>query len=277
MPTLMVSVSGIRGIVGDGLDPEVIIKYVSAFAKFSKGGKIVVGRDARISGDMVMSLVAGALQAAGADVIDIGIVPTPTVQFTVKTLKAAGGIALTASHNPNQWNALKLLNATGQFLTPEENVEVQKILAEKKPEYVSWDKLGKRSFFAEGLKNHISSVLNLKYIDVEAIKKRKFKVLADCVNGAGSYCIPDFLKQLGCQVIELDCEKTGIFPRLPEPIPENLTATMEAVKKSNADIGIVVDPDVDRLVLITEKGEHLVKKIQLLRLSNLFYQKKKAV
>ncbi|MCU7494953.1 MAG: phosphoglucosamine mutase [Ignavibacteria bacterium] len=255
MPTLMVSISGIRGIIGDGLEPEVLVKYTSAYADFCGNGKIVVGRDARISGEMVRNIVNGTLSAKGNDVIDIGICPTPTVQYTVKTLKAAGGIAISASHNPNEWNALKLLNSTGQFMTPEENLELQKILLSGKNVYPRWDKIGKITYYDEGLKKHLHDVLNLKHIDVEAIRKRKFKVLADCVNGAGVYVIPQMLRDLGCEVIEMNCEKTGIFPRLPEPLPENLTATMKAVKDSGADLGVVVDPDVDRLVLITDQGE----------------------
>lgn len=255
MPTLMVSISGIRGIVGDGLDPEVLVKYTSAYADFCGKGSVVVGRDARISGKMVMDIVAGTLLAKGIDVIDIGIVPTPTVQYTVKTLGAKGGIAISASHNPNQWNALKLINSTGQFLSPEENQVFTKIIAEGSHSYVSWQELGKYSDYKEGLKRHMDDVLKLNYIDVEAIRKRKFRVVADCVNGAGVYCIPELLRRFGCDVIELNCEKTGIFPRLPEPLPENLTETMKVVREHNAEIGIVVDPDVDRLVLITEKGE----------------------
>ncbi|MCU7499632.1 MAG: phosphoglucosamine mutase, partial [Ignavibacteria bacterium] len=183
MPTLMVSISGIRGIIGDGLEPEVLVKYTSAYADFCGGGKIVVGRDARVSGEMVRSIVSGTLAAKGNDVIDIGIVPTPTVQYTVKTLKAAGGIAISASHNPNEWNALKLLNSTGQFMTPEENLELQKILLSGKNAYPAWDKIGKITYYEEGLKRHVHDVLNLRHIDVEAIRKRKFKVLCDCVNG----------------------------------------------------------------------------------------------
>lgn len=255
MPTLMVSVSGIRGIIGDGLEPEVIVKYTSAYADFCGKGKIVVGQDARITGELVKNIIIGTLIAKGNEVIDIGITPTPTVQYTVKNLKAAGGIAITASHNPNEWNALKLLNNTGQFMSPEQNVELQKILAKNNNTYVSWDKIGRHSYYSEGLKKHVNDVLNLKYIDKNAIRNRKFKVLADCVNGAGAYVIPDLLREFGCEVIEMNTEKTGVFPRLPEPLPENLTSTMKAVKESGAELGIVVDPDVDRLVLITEKGE----------------------
>ncbi len=256
MPTLMVSISGIRGIVGDGLDPQVLVNFCSAYADFIGNGKVVIGRDARISGEMVKSIVIGTLLAKGLDVVDIGICPTPTVQYTVKNLSANGGIAISASHNPNEWNALKLLNNTGQFMTPEQNVELLEILNENKEnKFKDWKELGTLTSSNEGLKKHVEDVLNLKYVDKEKIKKRKFKVLADCVNGAGVYVIPDLLREFGCEVIEMNCEKTGIFPRLPEPLPENLTDTMKSVKDSNADLGVVVDPDVDRLVLITNEGE----------------------
>ncbi|MGE5436344.1 MAG: phosphoglucosamine mutase [Syntrophothermus sp.] len=256
MPTIMVSISGIRGIIGDGLDPQVIVKYVSAYADFIKKGKIVIGRDARITGEMVKYVTIGTLLAKGFEVTDIGIVPTPTVQYTVKTLQADGGIAITASHNPNEWNALKLLNRTGQFMTPEENVELQEILINSSANiYKPWNEIGRLVEDNSALKKHMNDVLKLKYIDVEKIKARKFKVVADCVNGAGVYVIPELLRKLGCEVVELNCEKTGIFPRLPEPLPENLTETMAVVKREKADLGIVVDPDVDRLVLITDKGE----------------------
>ncbi|MGE5409877.1 MAG: hypothetical protein ACM3MI_02880, partial [Clostridiales bacterium] len=255
MPTLMVSISGIRGIIGDGLEPDVLVRYTSAYADFCGKGKIVVGRDARISGEMVKSIVIGTLIAKGHEVIDIGITPTPTVQYTVKQLKAAGGIAITASHNPNEWNALKLLNKTGQFMSPEENIELQRIYSAGQSKYESWDKLGKLTTYSEGLWKHVNDAINLEYVDIQAIKKRKFKVVADCVNGAGVYVIPNLLREFGCEVIELNTEKTGIFPRLPEPLPENLTETMNVVKQTGADLAVVVDPDVDRLVLITEKGE----------------------
>ena len=254
MSTLMVSISGIRGIIGDGLEPEVIVKYTNAYADFIGEGKVVVGRDARITGEMVNQIVTGTLLAKGLDVIDIGICPTPTVQYTVKTLNAQGGIAISASHNPNQWNALKLLNSTGQFMSPDEHHQMKQNL-EKQSKCVVWEKIGNRTEYFEGLKNHIDAVLNLPVIDIQKIKEKRFRVLADCVNGAGAYCVPDLLKQFGCEVIEMNCEKTGIFPRLPEPLPENLVETMKAVKEYNADFAVVVDPDVDRLVLITDKGE----------------------
>lgn len=257
MPTLMVSVSGIRGLVGDGLDPNTIVKYASAYADFCGKGKIVIGSDGRISGDMVKQTLIGTLLAKGNDVIDIGICPTPTVLYNVNNLGAVGGIQISASHNPNEWNALKLLNSSGEFMTPEENLIMLEKLESASKSYKRWNELGKLSVYTEGLKIHEKEVLKL--VDVELIKSKKFKVVVDCVNGAGSYVMPEFLKSLGCEVIELNCEKSGIFPRLPEPIPENLTGTMEAVKKYNAELAIVVDPDVDRLVLITDKGEPFVE------------------
>ena len=256
MSTLMVSVSGIRGLVGNGLDPNTIVKYVSAYMDFCGNGKIVIGSDGRISGNMVKNIIIGTLIAKGNDIIDIGICPTPTVLYNVKKLGAVGGIQISASHNPNEWNALKLLNANGEFMTPEENkIMLNKL--ESSSNYKKWNELGKLSTYDEGLKNHIENVLKL--VDVELIKSKKFKVVLDCVNGAGSYMMPKFLKDLGCEVIELNCEKTGIFPRLPEPIPENLIETMKFVKEKNADLAIVVDPDVDRLVLITDKGEPFIE------------------
>jgi len=174
--------------------------------------------------------------------------------LTVKKEEASGGIAISASHNPNEWNALKLLNNKGEFMFPEEHKEYIDML-ETSNSYVSWEKLGKLTVENSALQKHIDAVLKMKYIDVEAIKRRKFKVLLDCVNGAGVYVMPQLLKEFGCEVVEYDCEKTGIFTRKPEPLPENLIGTMEAVKEHNVDLAIVVDPDVDRLVLITEKGE----------------------
>lgn len=255
MPTLMVSISGIRGIIGDGLDPEVLVRYTSAYADFCGKGKIVVGSDGRITGEMVKNIVVGTLLAKGNDVIDIGICPTPTVLYNVKKMRAVGGIQLSASHNPNQWNALKLLNRSGEFMSPDENIEMLNKLEDANKYFVKWNRLGKVIKYEKGLDDHIEAVLKQDYINIANIRRRKFRVLLDCVNGAGAYSMPKLLKKLGCEVIEMNCEKTGIFPRLPEPIPENLTATMRAVKKHKADIGIVVDPDVDRLVLITEKGE----------------------
>ncbi len=276
MPTLMVSISGIRGIIGDGLDPEVLVKYTSAYADFCGKGKIVVGSDGRITGEMVKNIVVGTLQAKGNNVIDIGICPTPTVLFNVKKLKAVGGIQISASHNPNQWNALKLLNKNGEFMSPDENVEMLKKLEDANKHFVEWDRLGKIVNYEKGLDDHINAVLEFDYINIKKIRRRKFRVLLDCVNGAGVYSMPKLLQRLGCEVIQMNCEKTGIFPRLPEPIPENLKSTMQAVKKHKADIGIVVDPDVDRLVLITEKGEPFGEEYTITQAVKFYLSKKKS-
>jgi len=259
MSVLMVSVSGIRGIVGNGIDPNTIVKYASAYADFCGKGKIVIGSDGRISGEMVKHSLIGTLTAKGNDVIDIGICPTPTVLYNVTKLGAVGGIQISASHNPNEWNALKLLNSKGEFMTPEENKQMLSTLETSNKSFVAWNKLGKLTEYSEGLKNHIEDVFKLELIDKELIRSKKFKVVVDCVNGAGSYVMPGFLIELGCEIIQLDCEKSGIFPRLPEPIPGNLTKTMQTVKDNNADLAIVVDPDVDRLVLITDKGEPFIE------------------
>ena len=271
----MSSISGIRGIVGDGLEPEVIIKHTNAYAEFIGSGKVVIGRDARITGEMVNQITTGTLLAKGIDVIDIGICPTPTVQFNVKKLNASGGIAISASHNPNQWNALKLLNKNGQFLSPEEFAQMQKYLETSELNYKSWDKIGKRTEYKQGIQNHIDAILDLGIIYLDEIRKRKFKVVLDCVNGAGTYVLPEFLKEFGCEVIETNCEKTGIFPRTPEPLPENLTETMKKVKEAKADLGIVVDPDVDRLVLITEKGEPFSEENTIVQVVQFVLSRKK--
>lgn len=275
MGTLMVSISGIRGIVGDGFDPHTIVKYTSAFAHFIGKGKIVVGRDARSTGEMVNEIVTGTLLAKGLDVINLGICPTPTVQYTVNDLKANGGIAISASHNPNEWNALKLLNSTGQFMTPDENKIMLSVLNEEQDGFKEWDKIGLRTNYSQGIQNHIDAVLKMEHIDPNSIRRRKFKVLADCVNGAGAYVIPELLQEFGCEVIEFNCEKTGIFPRLPEPIPENLTDTLKAVKDAKVDLGIVVDPDVDRLVLITNEGETFGEENTITQVVNFVLSKEK--
>ncbi len=275
MGTLMSSISGIRGIVGDGLEPETLIKYTTAYADFIGSGKVVIGRDARISGEMVNQITTGTLLAKGIDVIDIGICPTPTVQFNVKKLKAQGGIAISASHNPNEWNALKLLNGTGQFLSPDEYIQMQKYFENNEPKYKSWDKIGKWTEYPKGIQNHIDAIFDLGIIYLDEIRKKKFKIVLDCVNGAGAYLLPQFLKEFGCEVIEMNCEKTGIFPRLPEPLPENLTETMKKVKEVKADLGIVVDPDVDRLVLITDKGEPFSEENTIVQIVKFVLSRKK--
>ncbi len=251
---LIVSISGLRGVVGESLTPETVIKYANAFASFSKRKKIVVGRDGRYHGEMLAELLVGALAANGCDVVDIGVCPTPTVQLAAEHSDAAGGVAVTASHNPMEWNGLKFINGEGVFLDADENKELWKF-AGMEPEYAPYKSTGKIVHDDFFLHDHIRRVLAIKSVDVEAIRRRHFKVVVDCVNAGGAVVVPALLNELGCTVVKMNCDPTGRFPRKPEPIPENLGAVMERVRLEKADLGIVVDPDVDRLVLITEKGE----------------------
>lgn len=254
MSKLIVSISGLRGIVGDTLTPETVIKYANAFARYAKRKKIVVGRDGRYHGEMLADILVGTLAANGCDVVNIGICPTPTVELAAEHSDAAGGVAVTASHNPMEWNGLKFISEKGVFLDAIGNERLWK-LAEEKPKYSSYQSVGtveNSDFF---LRDHVRRVLAIKGIDVEAIRRRHFKVVVDCVNAAGSVVIPDLLHELGCIVTRIDCDASGRFTRRPEPLPENLGDTMERVREEKSDLGIVVDPDVDRLVLITEKGE----------------------
>ncbi len=252
--SLMVSISGVRGIVGDTLTPETVITYTSAFAEYCRRGPIVLGRDGRISGKIIGNIVSSTLLSMGCDVIAIGVAPTPTVALAVEKLSAAGGIAITASHNPIEWNGLKFISSTGMFLNAGENKKFW-AMAEKRQSYVPWSKLGRHAVDNSFLEKHIQMVVDLPYINMDAIRKKKFKVVVDCINSAGGVIVPRMLRLLGCDVVELNCDVSGIFARTPEPVPENLGAVCAKVNETKADIGIVVDPDVDRLVLITEKGE----------------------
>jgi len=251
---LMVSISGLRGVVGDSLTPEVVVKYANAFAELTDHKKIVIGRDGRYHGAMLEEILAGTLAANGCDVVDIGVCPTPTVQLAAEHSEASGGVAVTASHNPMEWNGLKFVNKDGVFLDAEEN-QMLWSLVEKRPSYASFDTTGTIEHDDFFLQDHIRRVLAMRVIDVEALRRRHFKVVVDCVNAAGSVVVPQLLHELGCIIIKMNCEASGKFPRKPEPLPENLSEVMQRVKSENADLGIVVDPDVDRLVLITEKGE----------------------
>ena len=255
---LMVSISGIRGVVGETLTPETIVKYASAYAEFCNRGNIIIGRDGRITGKNVLDIVVSTLRQMGCNVTDLGICPTPTVALAVEKLKAAGGISITASHNPMIWNGLKFFAPTGLFLDADENRKFWQ-LAEHSAKYVPWDKQGQFTLDENFLDDHINQVLSLSYIDAGKIRARKFKVVLDCVNSAGGIIVPRLLDKLGCEVIQLHCEVTGVFGHIPEPIPENLTALCSKVREVKADIGIAVDPDVDRLVLINEKGEPFVE------------------
>ncbi len=253
MSELMVSVSGIRGIVGDSLTPDVILDYTRAFARLIRGGKVVLGRDSRVSGPMIASLITGALASAGVDVIDLGIVPTPTVLLAVDDLKADGGIIVTASHNPKEWNALKLASSKGIFLNSEESKKLREILDKKDFPLMPWDKLGTISCDNEAVKRHLDKICAL--VDEEEIRARHFTVALDCVNGAGGVITPLLLKRLGCTVHAINVEPTGLFPRDPEPTPSHLGELEALVKKTKAHIGFAHDPDVDRLALVTDEGQ----------------------
>lgn len=261
---LIKSISGIRGTiggkVGDGLSPLDTVKFVSAYAMYIKNStslntnKIVVGRDARISGSMMEQLVIGTLLGIGFDVVNIGLATTPTTELAVTMEKACGGIILTASHNPRQWNALKLLNEDGEFLDAEAGNEVLRIAELEDFIYADVDHLGKvvNKDYSD---KHIQAVLDLDLVDVDAIKSANFKVAIDCVNSVGGTILPKLLNALGIKdIIELNCDPTGDFAHNPEPLPENLTEIADIMKHGNADVGIVVDPDVDRLALVDEKG-----------------------
>ena len=262
--TLIKSISGIRGTIGgaqgENLTPIDVVKFTTAYARLiaerTEGGKIriVVGRDARLSGELVRDLVVGTLLAAGADVIDVGLCTTPGTEMAVITKKADGGIIITASHNPRQWNALKLLNSEGEFLSDKEGKRVLEMAEELSYNYPAIDRIGKVEERSDFNDEHIRQVLTLKGVDVEAVKARKFRVVVDAVNSVGGVVIPKLLRELGCEVVELNCDPTGEFAHNPEPLAENLTEICAAVVREKADLGVVVDPDVDRLAFIMENG-----------------------
>jgi len=252
--SLMVSISGVRGVVGESLTPEVIVKYARSFAQYSNRGAIVIGRDGRVSGKIVGNIVSSTLLAAGCDVVALGIVPTPTIGLAVEQLRAAGGISITASHNPIEWNGLKFFGADGMFLDGEANSRLWKI-AETPGTYAAWNELGEHETNDSFIERHIGLVLHLPFFDAGIIRRRKFKVVADCVHGAGGRIVPQLLRELGCDVIELNCDCSGLFSRNPEPVPENLVELRGRVTAEHADCGVAVDPDADRLALVDEKGE----------------------
>lgn len=259
----MVSISGIRGVVGESLTPETIVKYSAAFAEYCNYGTIVVGRDGRITGKLISDIVGSTLLQMGCNVISIGICPTPTVGLAIEKLHAAGGIAITASHNPMIWNGLKFIGSSGMFLNGEENKQFWSLADKGNFKYTSWNKQGKLTENPEFIDYHINTILNLPSINKDQIKKRKLKVVVDCVNAAGGIIAPKLLRELGCDVVELSCDVSGIFSHTPEPIPENLTDLCDRVVKEKADLGIAVDPDVDRLVLITEEGKPFVEEYSI--------------
>ena len=257
--TLIKSISGIRGTIGghtgDTLNPLDIVKFTTAFATFINGKKIVVGRDGRISGPMVRDVVCGTLVGMGYEVIDIGLATTPTTELAVRWHQADGGIIITASHNPTQWNALKLLNSEGEFLTAADGAEVLRIAEAEDFDYAPVEKLGHVVKDDTMNQQHIQSVLDLRLVDVEAIRKRKFRVCADTINSVGGIILPELFKALGVDYEILNSECTGQFAHNPEPLEKNLQGIMDKMRQGGFDLGIVVDPDVDRLAFICEDGK----------------------
>ena len=281
--SLIKSISGIRGTIGgrpgDGLSPIDIVKFTSAFGTFlqqrTPGRRLtlVVGRDARLSGAMVDRLVVGTLQGLGIDVLETGLSTTPTTEMSVIDHKADGGIIITASHNPKHWNALKLLNANGEFISDAEGKEVLRLAESEDLNYAEVDHLGQVTLLEKEIDNHIQRVLGLELVDVEAIRKANFRVAVDAVNSTGGIAIPRLLKALGVNnVVELNCDPTGHFAHNPEPIPANLTDIAATVAREHCDLGIVVDPDVDRLALVCETGEMFGEEYTLVSVADYILQ-----
>ena len=282
--TLIKSISGIRGTIGgaagEGLTPVDIVKFTSAYGSWAvkKSGikKIVIGRDARISGSMVNNLVIGTLQGLGIDVVDLGLSTTPTVEIAVPLEKAAGGIILTASHNPKQWNALKLLNEKGEFINDADGKEVLEIAESSGFIYADVNDLGKVTDDDTYLQKHIDQILALPLVDVTAVAKANFKVVIDCVNSTGGIFVPALLAALGVKTVyKLFCEPDGVFPHNPEPLPENLIALSKEVVAKNASLGIAVDPDVDRLCFVCEDGNMFGEEYTLVAVADYILKNKK--
>ncbi|HZE93894.1 MAG TPA: phosphoglucosamine mutase [Gemmatimonadales bacterium] len=261
--TLMVSVSGVRGLVGTDLTPEVVARWAAAFGIWSREqgagsrkrqARIVLGRDARTSGPMFAAAATSGLVSVGCDVIDVGLVPTPSVQLAVEHHRAAGGIVLTASHNPIEWNALKFVGPDGIFLDSVAGTRVRELAAGDTLPRANYNAIGGVEADSEAISRHLAAVLALRGVDVRAIRRRRFRVALDCVRGAGGAVMPELLERLGCRVAAINTETDGLFPRPPEPVPENLKALGALVRRTKADVGIAVDPDVDRLAIVDEKG-----------------------
>lgn len=281
--TLIKSISGIRGTIGgqagDALTPIDIVKFTAAFGTISVKrtgiSKVVVGRDARVSGEMVRNLVVGTLQGLGIEVIDLGLSTTPTVELAVPMEKAAGGIIITASHNPGQWNALKLLNEKGEFISDQDGKEVLALGESGNIEFAPVEKLGQVIANHSYIEKHIQHILSLPMVDVEAIRNANFSVVVDAVNSSGGIAIPQLLTALGVKTIhQLYCDPNGLFPHNPEPLPEHLTELSSWVKNHQADLGIAVDPDVDRLCFVMENGEVFGEEYTLVAVADYILQHK---
>jgi phosphomannomutase len=280
--TLIKSISGIRGTiggtVGDSLSPLDIVRFTASYAAFirkkgNSSNSIIIGRDARISGEMVSNIVSGTLIGCGFDVLDVGLSTTPSIEVAVQLEKSAGGIIITASHNPKEWNALKLLNGNGEFLSQKDGEEILRLAENDNFNFTPIDDLGKYSFDDSFNNKHIDEVLKLDLVDVNLVKSSGFKVVVDAVNSTGGFMIPRLLERMGVECIKLFCEPNGDFPHNPEPLAENLTEIAELVVKEKADFGIVVDPDVDRLALICEDGSMFGEEYTLVAVSDYVLSK----
>ncbi|MBM4399399.1 MAG: phosphoglucosamine mutase [Candidatus Cloacimonetes bacterium] len=269
----MISVSGIRGIFGDSINPQSSLHYAAQFGIFSGRGKIVVGRDSRTTGKAMFHAVTAGLIGVGCEVVDLGIVPTPTVLLAVRDSQAAGGISITASHNPPEWNALKFVGCNGMFLFPE---VAEEFLASIKREirWSDWRSIGSIKEDDSAITNHINRILSIPYLNLKQIRDKKFKVVIDSVNGAGGLISPLLLKELGCEVIEINSEPTGEFNHPAEPLNQNLTQLEQIVSENNADIGFAADPDVDRLAIVSNMGKCIGEELTV-ALAELFVLPKK--
>ncbi len=265
---LMVSVSGVRGRVGEGLTPEVVAAFASAFAAWARrqahgaATRIVIGRDSRTSGPMFLRAAVSGLQSVGCDVIDVGLAPTPTTLMAVRHHHAGGGIVITASHNPVEWNALKLASAEGMFLDAEQAAAMRTFL-DGGIRRAGWDALGDVATDAGAVDRHLAAVLRLPYLDIEGLRKRRFRVALDCVHGAGAVLLPRLLESLGCEVIGIGLEPDGRFQREPEPVAANLGALERLVVETGAQLGMATDPDADRLSLVSDKGQAIGEDLTL--------------
>ena len=280
--TLIKSISGIRGTiggaVGDSLSPLDIVRFTASYAIFIKNqgyssNNIIIGRDARISGEMVSNIVSGTLIGCGFDVIDVGLSTTPTIEVAVKLAKSAGGIIITASHNPKEWNALKLLNNKGEFLSKEDGEQILKFAENENFQFSTVDKIGQYNYDNTFNLKHINEVLSLDLVDVDLVKSAKFKVVVDAVNSTGGFMVPDLLERMGVECIKLFCDPNGHFPHNPEPLAENLNDISELVVSEKADFGIVIDPDVDRLAFICEDGSMFGEEYTLVAISDYVLSK----
>jgi len=280
--TLIKSISGIRGTiggaVGDSLSPLDIVRFTASYAAFirkqsSSSSTIIIGRDARISGEMVSNIVSGTLMGCGFDVLDIGLSTTPTVEVAVHLKQSAGGIIITASHNPKEWNALKLLNGKGEFLSAIDGEEILDLAENDNFTFTEVDDLGNYTFDDSFNDKHIEEVLKLKLVDVDLVKSAGFKVVVDAVNSTGGFMIPRLLEKMGVECVKLFCEPNGKFPHNPEPLPENLTEISKLVVEEKADFGVVVDPDVDRLAIVCEDGSMFGEEYTLVAVSDFVLSK----